>query len=209
MPTTVTTVPLAVTTADQLLDAARALVDGDVDGIGRRPEISISCGPGCGACCRQAVPVTAAELRAIRVWLDALPDDERQGHDERIAATAAALDAADAEAIGTGDERAYFALGIACPFLVDESCGIHPARPLACREYVVTSDPTHCATRADGQIVRISATRDVLGAFAAVSAALGEPTEYLLAPAMARQVPEAPVVPSRSGVELMRMLQRG
>lgn len=209
MPTTVATAPRSVGTADQLLDAARTLVDDDVDGISRRPEISISCGPGCGACCRQAVPVTAAELRAIRVWLDALPDDERRAHEERIAATAEELAAADAEALGMADERSYFGLGIPCPFLVDESCGIHPARPLACREYVVASDPTHCATRADGQIVRISATRDVLGAFAAVSAALGEPTEYLLAPAIARPVPEAPVVPPRSGLELMRMLQRG
>ena len=25
--------------------------------------------------------------------------------------------------------RRYFALGIACPFLDDESCGIHPERP--------------------------------------------------------------------------------
>ena len=209
MPTTVVAAPATVTTADQLLDVAKTLVDGDIDGIGRRPEIDISCGPACGACCRQAVPVTAAELRAVRAWLDALPDDERRGHDERIAATAEALAAADAEATGIADERAYFALGIACPFLVDESCGIHPARPLACREYVVTSDPAHCATRSDGQIVRISATRDVLGAFAAVSAALGEPTEYLLAPAIARPVPEPPAVPARSGLELMRVLQRG
>lgn len=112
----------------------------------------------------------------------------------RSITTAEQLAAAEAEALGMADERAYFALGIPCPFLVDDSCGIHPARPLACREYVVASDPTHCATRADGQIVRISATRDVLGAFAAVSAALGEPTEYLLAPAIARPAPEAPAV---------------
>ncbi len=172
----------------------------------QRSEFDISCGPGCGACCRQAVPVTATELRAIRAWLDALPDDERSAHDQRIAATKARLDASDAEAIGMENERAYFALGIPCPFLVDESCSIHPARPLACREYVVTSDPVHCASRADGQIVRISATHDVLGAFANVSAELGEPTEYLLAPAIARPVPQAPVLPPRPTPALMRTM---
>ena len=35
----------------------------------------------------------------------------------------------------------YFRLGIACPFLEDESCSIHPDRPIACREYLVTSPP--------------------------------------------------------------------
>jgi Fe-S-cluster containining protein len=38
----------------------------------------------------------------------------------------------------------YFALGIPCPFLEDESCSIHPQRPLICREYLVTSDPALC-----------------------------------------------------------------
>jgi hypothetical protein len=33
----------------------------------------------------------------------------------------------------------YFLQGVACPFLEAESCGIHPDRPLACREYLVTS----------------------------------------------------------------------
>lgn len=207
--TTAVTAPVEVTAADQLLDAARILVDADVDGIDRNPAFDISCGPGCGACCRQAVPVTPAELRAVRRWLDELPDDERLAHEARIDATAERLTATDAEAIGVDDERAYVALAIACPFLVDESCTIRPVRPLACREYVVTSDPAHCATRADGQIVRISATRDVLGAFVQVSAELGEATEYLLAPAIARAVPEAPVVPARSGVELMRLMMRG
>jgi hypothetical protein len=32
-----------------------------------------------------------------------------------------------------------------CPFLEEESCSIHPARPTACREYLVTSAASHCA----------------------------------------------------------------
>ena len=36
-------------------------------------------------------------------------------------------------------------LGIPCPFLEDESCSIHPARPLVCREYLVTSPAELCA----------------------------------------------------------------
>jgi Fe-S-cluster containining protein len=32
-----------------------------------------------------------------------------------------------------------------CPFLEDESCSIHPDRPLVCREYLVTSPAELCA----------------------------------------------------------------
>lgn len=40
---------------------------------------------------------------------------------------------------------AYFRLGIACPFLESESCGIHPHRPSACRDYLVTSPAYMCS----------------------------------------------------------------
>jgi hypothetical protein len=40
---------------------------------------------------------------------------------------------------------AYFALGIPCPFLEEESCSIHPDRPLVCREYLVTSPAELCS----------------------------------------------------------------
>jgi len=40
----------------------------------------------------------------------------------------------------------YFRLGIACPFLEDESCSIHPHRPASCREYLVTSPAANCAS---------------------------------------------------------------
>lgn len=39
----------------------------------------------------------------------------------------------------------YFHLGVACPFLEDESCSIHADRPLTCREYLVTSPAGNCA----------------------------------------------------------------
>ncbi len=39
----------------------------------------------------------------------------------------------------------YFRLQIACPFLENESCSIHQTRPIACREYLVTSPPEFCS----------------------------------------------------------------
>ncbi len=40
---------------------------------------------------------------------------------------------------------AYLAQGVACPFLEEESCSIHPDRPIVCREYLVTSPAEHCS----------------------------------------------------------------
>ncbi len=39
----------------------------------------------------------------------------------------------------------HFRHGVACPFLGQESCSIYAERPLACREYLVTSPAAHCA----------------------------------------------------------------
>jgi Fe-S-cluster containining protein len=43
---------------------------------------------------------------------------------------------------------------VACPFLEDESCSIHPDRPIACREYLVTSPAENCA-RPSAETVRM------------------------------------------------------
>ena len=40
--------------------------------------------------------------------------------------------------------RRYFQEQIPCPFLENESCSIHPRRPLVCREYHVTSPAENC-----------------------------------------------------------------
>ena len=40
----------------------------------------------------------------------------------------------------------YLHAGVACPFLLNESCGIHPIRPLICREYLGTSPPQFCVS---------------------------------------------------------------
>jgi hypothetical protein len=40
----------------------------------------------------------------------------------------------------------YFKRGIHCPFLVEGACSIHFDRPLACREYLLTSTAADCAS---------------------------------------------------------------
>ncbi len=118
---------------------------------------ALSCREGCGACCRQAVPITAVEARAIAVWLDAQPEERQSILRERFRQAAARLEEAGiaeeirTSAIGGGKDAMhalglrYFALGIACPFLEEERCTIHEMRPLRCREYLVASAAEHCA----------------------------------------------------------------
>ena len=39
----------------------------------------------------------------------------------------------------------YFFNGIPCPFLEEESCSIHPDRPIDCREFLVTTPAENCS----------------------------------------------------------------
>lgn len=116
---------------------------------------AISCRAGCGACCRQAVPIAASEARALARHVAAMPEPRRSRIIQRFAAGRAALDAAGVDhgpaafSAETVEARldngmTYFRVSVACPFLEDESCSIHSIRPLACREYLVTTPATAC-----------------------------------------------------------------
>jgi Fe-S-cluster containining protein len=120
----------------------------------------VSCRKGCGACCRQLVPVSEPEAHALRELVLSLPATRRAQVLDRFAAARRRLQEAGVldrllDALPREGRRAavdnralgldYFRLGIACPFLEDEACSIHADRPLACREYLVTSPAANCA----------------------------------------------------------------
>ena len=110
---------------------------------------TISCRKGCGACCRQLVPISRTEGERLLEDIKALPPNRQKRLRDRFTEAEAAIEAAGlTERAGRSDRElsaAYFALGLACPFLEDESCSIHPIRPLVCREYLVTSPAELCA----------------------------------------------------------------
>jgi Fe-S-cluster containining protein len=151
--------PTAPTPPIELLPLFRSLTDTffriaseAVEAQGAR----ISCTKGCGACCRQLVPISETEVESIKQLVSALPEPRRSIIVERFERAIRALQAAAlVETLRTPETvtrdvihalgTAYFALGITCPFLEDESCSIHADRPLACREYLVTSPAAHCA----------------------------------------------------------------
>lgn len=117
---------------------------------------TVSCKMGCGACCRQLVPISEIEALHLGEVIDGLPEDTRDRVRGRFALAAARLadegllDAlGDLTELGLDEKRqlghAYFSAGIPCPFLEAESCSIHSVRPSACREYLVTSPATNCS----------------------------------------------------------------
>jgi Fe-S-cluster containining protein len=102
------------------------------------------------------VPIAEAEARHIAELLEELPEPRRTLIRRRFAeaglrlAETGLLEKLERRESWTDAERQpigleYFHQGIACPFLEDEACSIHADRPLACREYLVTSPAENCA----------------------------------------------------------------
>lgn len=146
------TVPSALVPATDVVPALQGLVNAVVAaaeaGLTKSGK-SISCRKGCGACCRQLVPVSRTEGERLLALVETMADERRERLEARFAAAEAALEGAGLMERGQKTDRemslAYFALHLPCPFLEEESCSIHPDRPLVCREYLVTSPAELCA----------------------------------------------------------------
>jgi Fe-S-cluster containining protein len=141
------TVPTGPVPAMAVIPALQGLVNATVGAAERGQEIS--CRKGCGACCRQLVPISRTEGEALLALVEAMPQERRKAVRARFADAEARITAAGLAARGTRSDRemsvAYFGAGVPCPFLEEESCSIHPDRPLVCREYLVTSPAELCA----------------------------------------------------------------
>ena len=167
--------------------------------------------------------MTAAEIRAVVSAIEHLPAHRRADVTRRVAEVndalvGAGITATDFTAAG-GDLEArraaamrYFRLDQPCPLLFDGVCSVRDDRPLACREYLVISDPVHCSQPSDtiDQIVRIRSRSDVLRGFAEVSATFGEDRHRILSFALADALRDgAPIPPPaepRSGPRMAAVL---
>lgn len=152
--------PPAQARLDEVLPLLRALDDAVIGQAVRKVESNgetISCCKGCSACCRaQPVPVTPPEAYALLRLVESLPEPRqseiRAAFADRVTKLRASglydtymsrdpgLTREEARAIA---ER-YFALGLVCPFLTDDACGIYHDRPFVCRQYLVTSPASLC-----------------------------------------------------------------
>jgi Fe-S-cluster containining protein len=152
-------VPAGPTRVGDLLPLARAISDavvGETVRSATRAGEQVPCRAGCAACCRYLITISEIEARRLRAVVDGLPGPDRDRVCGRVAAArdrlaaAGLLEPLERPETWTPDEyhalaRAYLDLGLACPFLENESCSIYPERPIACREHLVTSAAEHCA----------------------------------------------------------------
>jgi len=152
-------VPAGRTTLTELLPIVRNLEGAITGRIAEEAQAAgspVSCKAGCAACCRQMVPLNLFEAEALMAWLQTLPEERRSELEGRFHRALSKLRDAGVidkvldpqwgreEGFATGVAMAYFNAFVACPFLENENCGIYSIRPLACREYMVTSPPELC-----------------------------------------------------------------
>ncbi len=151
---------------------ANAFVDTSVNAV-EAEGMKISCKAGCGACCRQPVPISETEVYQIAELVESIPEPRRSEIKKKFAegiehfqkkdwfsrmnalndaGPSKEMDVAVREGIDLVME--YFYEGIPCPFLENESCSIHQNRPIACREYLVTTPAENCS-KPTAETVRI------------------------------------------------------
>jgi Fe-S-cluster containining protein len=143
-----------------------AVIDAAIEAVGREGK-TVSCRAGCGACCRQVVPISRTEAFYLADVVANLPQEHRFRVLQRFRQAYETLDAGGllerlraAPQLTDADEqgqlaRDYFRAQVACPFLEEESCGIHPDRPLSCREYLVTTPAAHCSDPEANEIEKV------------------------------------------------------
>jgi Fe-S-cluster containining protein len=154
-------VPLGMIRLDEVLPVLRAADNAVIDRAVAKVEAAgdrVSCSKGCATCCKaQPVPVTPPEAFALARLVEGMPEPRRSVVRAGFAANVARLrEAGLYEPLmdrdpGMTREQArdladrYFRLGLHCPFLEDDACGIYLDRPFVCRQYLVTSPVPLCA----------------------------------------------------------------
>jgi hypothetical protein len=141
------TVPNASVPAAEIVPALQGLVNAVIDAA--EAGKTVSCRKGCGACCRQLVPVSRTEGERLLQLVEALPAERRKALLARFAAAEAAIDHAGLkEARRTQRPRAVGCLlrGPVSPARSSRTRAA-PSIPSGrlCREYLVTSPAELCA----------------------------------------------------------------
>jgi len=217
------TVPAGPTRLRQMLPLVQAMSDRVVDATTQTLEAqghNISCQKGCGACCRQLVPISETEARSIHDLIDQLPEPRRSEIRGRFAQARQRLQQEGMLESLLHPEQwtdetfvplatRYFQLQIPCPFLEEESCSIHSERPVTCREYLVTSPAKNCSNPTPETILRVRLPVRVFNALARFDVPPSRPfleswVPLIVAPEWADSNPDHSC--PRPGPELVREL---
>lgn len=136
----------AAALAERVLDRSLAAIEKDP---------AIACRRGCSHCCVTVASVTPPEIFRVVQWLVA--EQKHLPADLSIAAVTARCTAKEGASIA-----AMLASKVPCPALVEDACGVHPARPLNCRQFFSTSLDACIARfgRDEGEIPFVGAAVD-------------------------------------------------
>lgn len=128
----------------------------------------VSCKKGCGACCRQLVPLSPPEAAMIFEFVESMPEPRKSEVSNRFAAAVERLKEQrllekleGLQNLLISDEeykaivKECFLQQIPCPFLVNECCSIYEVRPSMCREYAVISPAENCKRPHDRRVIRL------------------------------------------------------
>jgi Fe-S-cluster containining protein len=151
-----------VPTAFGLTDILVGRANKAAEKIGR----PISCRSGCGIRCCQIVPLSPPEVFYLADYILTLPAVRQKTVTEKFELIVKELDShslssrlldpeyTDELVLAIAEE--YFALQLPCPFLAEGSCSIYEHRPVACREYNVTSPPEYCRDPYQFQVDKVA-----------------------------------------------------
>lgn len=136
----------------------------------------VKCGKGCVSCCHQLITVSVHEALLLAHIVGLLRQEDQQrirtAFDDSLKRLEDAgllrellhshVNAFENRELVVDAQKRYWALGLACPFLLDDACAIYPYRPFICRQYCVSSDPEYCGQvfQQDHLIERIRLSHD-------------------------------------------------
>jgi Fe-S-cluster containining protein len=166
----------------------------------------VSCKKGCGTCCRQLVGISFVEARALAKLVADMPEPRQTEIRRRFAEALGRVAGSgvlgrdfsigqafdESPLIETEQQRlgaAWFGLGIACPFLENESCSIHDSRPLVCREYQVTSPSDVCSRLYREPVERVEMSVHLGQSLARATAKIAAVSVAMIPLVMALQLP--------------------
>lgn len=168
-------VPLAHTVADKIIDVTVAKIESDGD--------KIPCGRRCAACCSYLVPVSVPEAFWLPKQIFTGPAPQRRKmmracllasrHILKHQPPELFISQKPESLQGPSEVNLisnwYKNLKLQCPFLDNQICTIYQARPLACKEHMVTGSAKACKGEHEkAQVVEIPVPMtDVLAHFAA------------------------------------------
>ncbi len=176
-------VPLARVLSDAMVNEA---IDHSRQ-LGKR----VVCDKKCAACCSYLVPLSIPEILYLHDEIQSLsPERRRHFWENSLSVAAQLLKGSSSEAVD--GESSLAAVGawysdkqVACPFLEQDLCAIYEHRPLACREYLVTTPASACSPEAMGHVEKPELPCSVLEALGKVAAQLeGTPVEAIMLPLM-------------------------